>query len=174
MCKDTSFQEWAYEQVPAGKAASNICKKYILPRSFDVWIKYYCAYYLDNARCVTVIARHLDYTIPSEIQELPSLYWLPKLCKNPYSAGFIAASHKCTTKLLSTLFTSCLSLMSHYRWGNTMKLILPLWLNTLIVTCTFFQHRILHTSLNNVVCVLIDEHIRLSYPYSTFHVTLPK
>ena len=43
---------------------------------------------------VQVIARHLDETmhwnvaIPSEMQELPSLYWLPKLHKNPYGARF--------------------------------------------------------------------------------------
>ena len=43
-----------------------------------------------------------------------SAYWLPKLHKNPYGARFIAASHKCTTKPLSKLLTSCLKLITNH------------------------------------------------------------
>ena len=58
-----------------------------------------------NKSCGAVIARPLYETmrwnvaIPSEMQKLRSLYWLPKLHKNPYGAKFIAASSKCTTIL---------------------------------------------------------------------------
>ena len=45
------------------------------------------------------------------MQDLPSLYWLHE---NPYSARFIAASSKCTTKLLPRLLTSCHSPTAHY------------------------------------------------------------
>ena len=64
-----------------------------------------------NTTCGALIARHLDDTlrwniaIPSEWQQLPSLYWLPKLHKNPYGARFIAACNTCTTKPLSRLLT---------------------------------------------------------------------
>ena len=41
--------------------------------------------------------------------KLPTMYWLPKLHKNPYKARFIANSSSCTTTTLSTLLTSCLT-----------------------------------------------------------------
>ena len=41
---------------------------------------------------------------------------LPKLHKNPYGKRFIAASNKCTTKLLSKLLTTCLAkIICHFR-----------------------------------------------------------
>ena len=39
---------------------------------------------------------------------LPTLYWLPKLHKQPYKSRFIANSSACTTTKLSILLTSCL------------------------------------------------------------------
>ena len=38
-----------------------------------------------------------------------TLYWLPKLHKNPYKATFIAKSSSCTTTELSKLLTPCLT-----------------------------------------------------------------
>ena len=40
-----------------------------------------------------------------EDQNLPYLYWTPKLRKSPYKHRFIAGSSKCTTKDLSCLLT---------------------------------------------------------------------
>ena len=37
------------------------------------------------------------------------MYWLPKLHKKPYKAGFIANSSSCTTTELSKLLISCLT-----------------------------------------------------------------
>ena len=57
----------------------------------------------------------LDINIPPDMEELPSVYWLPKLHKNPYGNTFIAASNKCTTKPLSRLLTNCLTtVFMHY------------------------------------------------------------
>ena len=42
-------------------------------------------------------------------QDLPSLYWIPKLHKNPYKQRFIAGSSKCSTKALSQLLTTLLT-----------------------------------------------------------------
>ena len=47
-----------------------------------------------------------NISIPSAMEELPSLYWLPKLHTYPYGSRVIAASNKCPTKPL--LFTSTL------------------------------------------------------------------
>ena len=44
-----------------------------------------------------------------EDQNLPHLYWTPKLHKSPYKHWFIAGSSKCTTKDLSCLLTKVLS-----------------------------------------------------------------
>ena len=41
--------------------------------------------------------------------KVPTLYWLPKLHKKPYKAGFIANSSSCKTTELSKLLTSCLT-----------------------------------------------------------------
>ena len=41
--------------------------------------------------------------------KLPTMYWIPKLHKNPYKARFIASSSSCTTTELSKLLTSCLT-----------------------------------------------------------------
>ena len=59
--------------------------------------------------------RHLkrgiqDFHINYENQDkVPTLYWLPKLHKNPYKARLIAYSSSCTTTELSKLLTSCLT-----------------------------------------------------------------
>ena len=66
--------------------------------------------------------------MPLDMEELPSIYWLPKLHKNPYGNRFIAASNKCTTKPLSRLLTSCLStVLVHYS-------IVVVYLGTLVLT----------------------------------------
>ena len=50
------------------------------------------------------------------MEQLPDLYWLPKLHKTPYGSRFIAASCRCTTKPLSGLLTACHStVLVHYR-----------------------------------------------------------
>jgi hypothetical protein len=41
--------------------------------------------------------------------ELPYLYWIPKLHKNPYKGRYIAGSSKCSTKPLFLLLTNILS-----------------------------------------------------------------
>ncbi|MCU7801043.1 MAG: hypothetical protein KZQ70_13125, partial [gamma proteobacterium symbiont of Lucinoma myriamae] len=50
-----------------------------------------------------------DVSIKMNQDRLPTLYWLPKLHKNPYKARFIANSSSCTTTELSKLLTSCLT-----------------------------------------------------------------
>ena len=41
--------------------------------------------------------------------KLPTLYWLPKLHKQPYKSRFIANYSSCRTTELSILLTSCLT-----------------------------------------------------------------
>ena len=59
--------------------------------------------------------------ISEEDQNLPYLYWTPKLHKSPYKHRFIAGSSKCTTKDLSCLLTKVLSTIKDglLRYCNT-------------------------------------------------------
>ena len=59
--------------------------------------------------------------ISEEDQNLPYLYWTPKLHKSPYKHRFIAGSSKCTTKDLLCLLTKLLSIIKDglVRYCNT-------------------------------------------------------
>ena len=46
--------------------------------------------------------------------DLPYIYWIPKMHKNPYKHRFIAGSSKCSTKPLSILLTK---LLTHIKQG---------------------------------------------------------
>ena len=47
--------------------------------------------------------------IKEDEENLPSLYWIPKLHKTPYKERYIAGSSRCSTKHLSKVLTSILS-----------------------------------------------------------------
>ena len=113
-----------YVLVPADKAAQNVivvCRKYYL----EVVLKEIdstATYERVDEDSEGIINRHIRFfrnhriEIPSQCKCLPAFYWLPKLHKQPYGTRFIAASHKCTTKPLSKLLTSCLKLITkHYK-----------------------------------------------------------
>ena len=53
--------------------------------------------------------------ISEEDQNLPYLYWTPKLHKSPYKHWFIAGTSKCMTKKLSCLLIKVLSEF-HEEW----------------------------------------------------------
>ena len=113
-----------YVLVPADKAAQNVivvCKKYYLQVVLKE-IETTATYESIQEESQSIVDEHIKYfsthyiNIPSIYRSLPQFYWLPKLHKQPYGARFIAASHKCTTKPLSRLLTSCLKLITtHYK-----------------------------------------------------------
>ena len=51
----------------------------------------------------------LNIFIDDQSNDLPCLYWTPKLHKNPYKKRYIAGSSKCSTKELSIILTKILS-----------------------------------------------------------------
>ena len=58
----------------------------------------------------------ISIDVQEQHEHLPSFYWLPKLHKKTYGSRFIAASNKCTTREISSLFTSCFkTILIHYK-----------------------------------------------------------
>ena len=134
--KDTLHKLHAnYVLVPADKAANNViivCKKYYI----DTLVK---ELRINNANInnptyipiddsfETIVKSHNQFItsvgleISDEDQNLPYLYWTPKLHKSPYKHWFIAGSSKCTTKDLSCLLTKVLSTIKDglVRYCNT-------------------------------------------------------
>ena len=49
-----------------------------------------------------------DIKIEEESEQLPSMYWIPKMNEKPVGARFIIASKKCTTKPLSKIISNIL------------------------------------------------------------------
>lgn len=111
-----------YVVVPADKAPNNfvfVCKKYYIEclvkelgiGSADGNPTYTATTLsreeiLDNHRSVL---SSFGITLPDTDSDLPALYWVPKLHKNPYKQRFIAGSPKCSTKPLSKLLTTILT-----------------------------------------------------------------
>ena len=109
---------------PADKAANNviiICRKYYI----DILRKEIISTKTYNSTDLTekeIIKNHInacnkfDVKLDTTVQNVPTIYWIPKLHKSPYKSRFIANSISCSTKQLSILLTSCLTLIkSHWK-----------------------------------------------------------
>ena len=106
--------------VPADKAANNVvvvCKLHYI-KTLKQELDGSRAYQETDSDEMSVVNAHLNelpvkFTVyVNEGQDkLPTMYWLPKLHKRPYTrkARFIANSSSCTTTELSKLLTSCLT-----------------------------------------------------------------
>jgi hypothetical protein len=108
--------------VPADKARNNIvfvCKKYyyecLLNELGFTSTSGNLTYTRANFTKVEILQNHLSvlntFDIPRNQDqfELPYLYWIPKLDKNPYKKRYSAGSSKCSTKPLSLLLTKLLT-----------------------------------------------------------------
>ena len=112
-----------YVLVPADKAANNVivvCKKYYI----DILVlKQLGINYVNSNNPTyipmgdsfeTIVKSHNNFfmsvglEMSEEDQNLPYLYWTPKLHKSPYKYRFITGSSKCTMKHLSCLLTKLL------------------------------------------------------------------
>ena len=134
--KDTLHKLHAnYVLVPADKAANNVivvCNKYYI----DTLVKELGINNINSNNPTyipiddsfeTIIKSHNQFItsvgleMSEEDQNLPYLYWTPKLHKSPYKHRFIAGSSKCTTKDLSCLLTKLLSTIKDglVRYCNT-------------------------------------------------------
>ena len=62
---------------------------------------------VDGHGCHTAL--HFVVKAKENQDNVPTLYWIPKLLKNPYKARFIAYSSPCTTTELSKLLITSLT-----------------------------------------------------------------
>ena len=110
-----------YVVVPADKAANNIvfvCKRYyyecLIAELGVTNTSTNSTYRQSMFNKTEILANHksfmtnLNITTKDDLNDLPSLYWIPKLHKKPYKARFIAGSSKCSTTALSKILTSVL------------------------------------------------------------------
>ena len=125
-----------YVLVPADKAANNViivCKKYYIDALVkelginNVNISNPSSYIPIDDSFETITKSHnqfitsVELEMSEEDQNLPYLYWTPKLHKSPYKHRFVAGSSKCMTKDLSCLLTKVLSTIKDglVRYCNT-------------------------------------------------------
>ena len=113
--------------VPADKASKNytfVCKRhYVRILSEELGLHslpgnptynltdFFASEVLDNHK--SVLTSFGIETSDDEL-DLPYIYWIPKMHKNPYKHRFIAGSSKCSTKPLSILLTK---LLKHIKQG---------------------------------------------------------
>ena len=122
--KDTLHKSHAnFVLVNADKAANNliiVCKKYYIHTLVkEFWINNVIinnpTYISIDDSFETIVKSHNQFItsvgmgIFEEDQNLPYLYWTPKLHKSPSKHRFLAGSSKCSTKDLSCLLTKILS-----------------------------------------------------------------
>ena len=113
--------------VPADKASNNytfVCKKYYVSILIEELglnsLPGNPTYNLTDFSASEVLDNHKSVLTsfgidPNEDElDLPYIYWIPKMHKNPYKHRFIAGSARCSTKPLSILLTK---LLTHIKQG---------------------------------------------------------
>ena len=99
--------------------------------------------------------------------QLPTMYWIPKLHKNPYKARFIANSSSCSTTNLSKLITSCLTEIKNHVIRYCEKVYVNSGFNM------FWSIK----NSSDILNKLIKKNFQVSeistYDFSTLYTTLP-
>ena len=99
--------------------------------------------------------------------KLPTLHWIPKLHKTPYKHRFIANSVSCSTKTLSQLMTSCLSVIKHHAKNTSNKIYETSGKNVFWSIKNSGDVLLRLKSLNNKASCIS------SYDFSTLYTSLP-
>ena len=61
--------------------------------------------------------------VPNEMKDIPLIYWIPKMHKNPIGSRFIAGAKSCSIKLLSKYFSKALKVILDHmkKYSNTVS-----------------------------------------------------
>ena len=103
--------------------------------------------------------------VPDTMKEIPSIYWIPKMHKNPIGSRFIAGSKICALKPISKAFSRALKLiLNHMR----------LYSNTVLERTNLNYFWIIDNSLNFMDKVK-DKNLQhmQTYDFSTLYTALP-
>ena len=113
-----------YVITPTDKAQNNICFTckpfYIKILKGELTTPGLNTYQLTNLPFETVIEKTCHFSedmgvkVSEEMKDIPIIYWIPKMHKNPTSQRFIAGSKQCTIKTLSKLFSKSLKLILNH------------------------------------------------------------
>ena len=113
-----------YVLTPADKAQNNIlftCKPFYVKITKDeLSPQNNQTYHLSNLTFNQIInqtcifSENLGIPVNDRMKDLPIIYWIPKMHKNPTSQRFIAGSKCCSIKNLSKLFSKSLKLMLNH------------------------------------------------------------
>ena len=118
----TSFHE-KFVMTPIDKASSNvsvICKRYyveVVLKEIGILGIGSETYEKANRSKDEIIddnrtySERLGYTLSEKELDLPTMYWIPKMHKNPIKHRFIVASKSCSTKQLSTAVSNTFKLI---------------------------------------------------------------
>ena len=116
-------------------------------------------------------------SFPEEDTDLPKLYWIPKLHKNPYKQRYIADSAKCSTKPLSQILTWILIAVkegfqtycdtAYARSGVNQMWILKNTKELLFYCLPFYLENLKTQSLHSVNSIK-------SFNFSTLYTTIPQ
>ena len=118
----TSFHE-KFVMTPIDKASSNvsvICKRYyveVVLKEIGILGTGSETYEKANRSKDEIIddnrtySERLGYTLSEKELDLPTMYWIPKMHKNPIKHRFIVASKSCSTKQLSTAVSNTFKLI---------------------------------------------------------------
>jgi hypothetical protein len=171
--------------VPTDKASNNIavvCKKFYVEQSMkelDIFVKSSIKKETDKTyvpvkeNMSSLLSRHSRFMKANSIEDannLPFLYWIPKMHKKPYSKQrYIAASARCSIKPLSAILTKCFRLIEgqHRIIGKryfTNHGINPMW----IINNSTAVHNMI-ADLNSKKQV---RNIR-TYDFSTLYTSIP-
>ena len=122
-----------YVITPTDKAQNNIlftCKNFYIKKLREELTKPgQLTYQLVQQNSEIINNNIVDFSnskhikVPKEMIEIPLLYWIPKMHKNPIGSRFIAGSKYCSIKPLSKHFSKALKLiLNHMKlYGKTVK-----------------------------------------------------
>ena len=118
------FQE-KYVLAPIDKASNNvsvICKKYyveVILKEIGILENGSSTYEKTGRSKEEIIdenqeySERLGYSLSEKEKDLPTMYWIPKMHKNPIKHRFIVASKTCCTKPVSKSVSSAFKLIHH-------------------------------------------------------------
>ena len=164
-----------YVLTPTDKAQNNIlftCKGFYIKKIKEELTRPgQNTYQLDNSNIETINNRIVRFSeirnikISNEMKELPVIYWIPKMHKNPVGSRFIAGSKYCSIKPISKLFSKALKLILNH---------LKLYSKTVFERSNLNYFWILENSLEfmDEIGSKKLEHME-TYDFSTLYTNLP-